>query len=57
MLYEIDLKLNKEIFKKSIEKNNNLFLASYTFRYFAFQEFCSLINILKGIKRFLKKKI
>lgn len=56
MLYEIDLKLNKEIFKKKIEKNNNFFLASYTFRYFAFQEFCSLINISKGIKKFLKKK-
>ena len=25
MLYEIDLKLNKEIFKKRIEKNNNFF--------------------------------
>lgn len=56
MLYEIDIKLNGELFKNRIEKNNNIFIASYTFRYFAFQEFCSLLCILKGIKRFIKKK-
>ena len=39
MLYEIDIKLNKEIYGKRIKKKNNIFIASYIFRYFAFQEF------------------
>jgi len=56
MLYEIDIKLNKEIYGKRIKKKNNIFIASYIFRYFAFQEFCSLMCTLFGIKKFFKKK-
>ena len=40
MLKQIDLSFNKLLRKQNLKLNENLYIGSYMYRYFAFSEYC-----------------
>ena len=55
MLKQIDLSFNKLLRKQNLKLNENLYIGSYMYRYFAFSEYCRIIFIKKNIIKFQKK--
>ena len=54
MLKQIDLSFNKLLRKQNLKLNENLYIGSYMYRYFAFSEYCRIIFIKKNIIKFKK---
>ena len=47
MLKQIDISFNKLLRKQNLKLNENLYIGSYMYRYFAFSEYCRIIFIKK----------